>query len=184
MNLGSRLKQILDERGMTVTRFSREAGIPAQTIYALINRDSNKADMDILMKLLTALDMDFFTFMGAGATAPADASGATNETSCTPAASEYPAERVVEKVVEKVVVKEVPASVPAGKAALYINSDTYEKVLELAAEEGITDEAILAQVIEEYMKLGFGYRQKPIRSIFRDMKPRSGRSGDMDSFLL
>lgn len=144
MNLGSRLKQLLDERGWTVTRFSKEAGIPAQTVYALINRDSNKADMDILMKLLTALDMDFFTFMGAS----------------------------------------VPDSVPAGKAALYINSDTYEKVLELAAEEGITDEAILAHVIEEYMKLGFGYRQRPLRSILRDIKPRSGRSGDMDSFLL
>lgn len=64
MHLGSRLKQILDERDLTVTRFSKEAGVPAQTIYALINRDSNKADMDILRKLLTALDMDFFTLMG------------------------------------------------------------------------------------------------------------------------
>ena len=73
MNLGSRLKQLLDERKMTVTQFSREAGIPAQTVYALINRDSNKADMDILMKLLTALDMDFFTFMGAPAPAGAAA---------------------------------------------------------------------------------------------------------------
>ena len=64
MNLGSRLKHILKERGLTVTRFSKEAGVPAQTIYALINRDSNKADMDILIKLLTALDMDLFTLMG------------------------------------------------------------------------------------------------------------------------
>lgn len=154
MNLGSRLKHILDERGLTVTQFSKEAGVPAQTVYALINRDSNKADMDILIKLLAALNMDFFTFMGEN------------------------------KVVEKAVVKEVPAAAPAGKTALYINSDTYEKILELAADEGITDEAVLAQVIEEYMDLGFGYRQRPLRSILRDMKPRSGRSGDMDSFLL
>ncbi|MBO5154414.1 MAG: helix-turn-helix transcriptional regulator [Eubacterium sp.] len=154
MNLGSRLKHILDERGLTVTQFSKEAGVPAQTIYALINRDSNKADMDILIKLLAALNMDFFTFMGE------------------------------KKVVEKAAAKEVPASTPDGKTALYINSDTYEKILELAADEGITDEAVLAQVIEEYMDLGFGYRQRPLRSILRDMKPRSGRSGDMDSFLL
>ena len=39
-------------------------------------------------------------------------------------------------------------------------------------------------VLEEYMELGFGYRQRPLRSIFRDRKPRNGRSGDMDSFLL
>ena len=154
MNLGSRLKHILDERGLTVTQFSKEAGVPAQTIYALINRDSNKADMDILIKLLAALNMDFFTFMGE------------------------------KKVVEKAAAKEVPASTPDGKTALYINSDTYEKILELAADEGITDEAVLAQVIEEYMDLGFGYRQRPLRSILRDMKPRSGCFGDMDLFLL
>lgn len=152
MNLGSRLKQLLDERKMTVTQFSREAGIPAQTVYALINRDSNKADMDILMKLLTALDMDFFTFMGA----PAPAGAASNAS----------------------------AAAPEGKNALYINSDTYDKITALAAEEGVTDEAVLAQVIEEYMELGFGYRQRPLRSIFRDRKPRNGHSGEMDSFLL
>ena len=145
MNLGSRLKQLLDERGLTVTQFSKEAGVPAQTVYALINRDSNKADMDILMKLLAALDMDFFTFMGEAA--PAGAA-------------------------------------PEGKHALSISKEAYDKVMELAAEEGITDEAVVAAVIEEYLELGFGFRQRPLRSILRDRKPRSGRSGDLDSFLL
>lgn len=175
MNLGSRLKHILNERGLTVTHFSKEADIPAQTVYALINRDSNKADMDILMKVLAALDMDFFTFMGAEAPS-GDAS--------VPAATAATPERVVEKVVEKEVIKEVPAAAPEGKAALYINAGTYEKLLALASEEGITDEAIIAQVAETYMELGFDYRQRPLRSIFRDLKPRSERSGDMDSFLL
>lgn len=174
MNLGSRLKHILDERGLTVTQFSKEADISAQTLYALINRDSNKADMDILMKTLTALHMDFFTFMGA----EAPVSAATKEGS-----SPVP-ERVVEKIVEKVVTKEVPATAPDGKKIVYINSDTYQKILELAAEEGIDDEALLAQVIEEYMELGFGYRQRPLRSILKDLKPKTARSGDIDSFLL
>lgn len=179
MNLGSRLKHILDERGLTVTQFSKEAGIPAQTVYALINRDSNKADMDILIKLLAALHMDFFTFMEADAPDGMEASVPVNIPAPAPAS-----DRVVEKVVEKVVVKEVPAAAPDGKTALYISSDTYEKILELAADEGITDQAVLAQVIDEYMALGFGYRQRPLRSILRDSKPRSGRSGDIDSFLL
>ena len=187
MNLGSRLKHILDERGLTVTQFSKEAGVPAQTLYALINRDSNKADMDILIKLLTALDMDFFTFMEAAAPAGAASAVSALVSASAPATSNPTAnvpERVVEKVVEKVVVKEVPAAAPEGKHVLYINSDTYDKITALAAEEGITDENVLAQVIEEYMELGFGYRQRPLRSIFRDMKPRNGRSGEMDSFLL
>ena len=108
MNLGSRLKHILNERGLTVTRFAKEADIPAQTVYALINRDSNKADMDILMKVLAALDMDFFTFMGA------EAPSTTADHTAVPASSAP--ERVVEKIVEKVVVKEVPAAAPKGKA--------------------------------------------------------------------
>lgn len=194
MNLGSRLKQILEERGLTVTQFSKEADVPAQTLYALINRDSNKADMDILIKLLTALNMDFFTFMGADAPAgvktevPAKASDASASVKTaapeTGADASSASDRVVEKVVEKVVVKEVPAAAPAGKTALYVSSDTYEKILELAADEDITDQAVLAQAIEEYMALGFGYRQRPLRSILSDFKPKSKRSGDMDSFLL
>lgn len=174
MNLGSQLKQILDERGLNVTQFSKEAGIPAQTLYALINRDSNKADMDILMKTLTALNMDFFTFMGAETPAAAPAPD-------TPSAAP---ERIVEKIVEKVVVKEIPAAAPDGKKIVYINSDIYEKMLELAAGEGINDEALLAQAIEKYMELGFGYRQRPLRSILNDFKPKAARSGDIDSFLL
>lgn len=163
MNLGSRLKHILDERGLTVTQFSKEAGVPAQTLYALINRDSNKADMDILIKLLTALNMDFFTFMGADAP-----DGVKAAVPAKPAAASA----------------KTKAAAPDGKTTLYINSDTYEKIVELAADEGITDKSILAQTIEEYMDLGFGYRQRPLRSILRDFKPKSTRSGDMDSFLL
>lgn len=63
MNIGSRLKQILAERDMTVSQLSRTSGIPAQTLYAMINRDSNKADMDIMAKMLVALDMDFMEFL-------------------------------------------------------------------------------------------------------------------------
>ncbi|MDD6039020.1 MAG: helix-turn-helix transcriptional regulator [bacterium] len=63
MNLGSRLKTTLRQKSMTVIQLSKASGVPAQTIYALINRDSNKADLTILGKLLSALDMDFFTFM-------------------------------------------------------------------------------------------------------------------------
>ncbi len=64
MNIGSRLKQILSERDMNVNQLAREADIPAQTLYAMISRDSNKADMDIIARLLNALDMDFMDFMG------------------------------------------------------------------------------------------------------------------------
>lgn len=182
MNLGTRLKSTLEARGMTVTQFAKEASIPAQTIYALINRDSNKADMDILLKLLKALHTDFFTFMGE---AP-QTDGTSVEIPAPPAAgaATQPSEKIVEKVVEKVLVKEVPTPAPEGKAAVYIDSDTYEQVLSLAKEEGIEDADIIAQVFQAYIELGFGYRQRPLRSIIRDYIPKAARSGDMDSFLL
>ena len=63
MNLGSRLKQVLEEKNMTVSQLARESDVPAQTLYAMINRDSNKADMDSMAKLLIALDMDLPEFM-------------------------------------------------------------------------------------------------------------------------
>lgn len=207
MNLGTRLKNILDARGITVTQFAKEASVPAQTIYALINRDSNKADMDILLKLLKALHTDFFTFMGAEsvpesrASKNADAVHSENETDLTRAktvatnlcpvpsapkpssAGEAP-EKIVEKIVEKVVVKEVPAQPPEGKHIIYVDSDVYAQVLALAKAEGIEDETVIAQVLEAYLELGFGYRQRPLRSILRDYVPKTQRSGDIDSFLL
>jgi transcriptional regulator with XRE-family HTH domain len=150
MNLGSRLKSILADRGLTVTQFSKLADIPAQTLYALINRDSNKADVNILLKLLSALDMDFAAFMG----------------------------------VEPGTSKSGTAAAPDGKAVIYADAKLYEQIVELAAEEGITDSAAISQILNEYLEAGFGYRQRPLRSMFRDAKPYSGHSGDMDSFLL
>ena len=169
MNLGSRLKQILKDRGLTVTRFSEEAGIPAQTVYALINRDSNKADMDILMKMLSALQMDLFTFMDQESPVAPTAEGAAG---------------AAEKVVEKIVEKEVPAASPEGKTALYLDTSLYEQLLALASEEGITDPDIISQAINTYFEQGFGYRQAPFRSIFRELRPKGSHRGDMDSFLL
>lgn len=64
MNIGSRLKEILEERSMNVSQLSREAEVPAQTLYAMIKRDSNKADMDIMARILEALDMDLLEFLG------------------------------------------------------------------------------------------------------------------------
>jgi len=64
MNIGSRLKEILDQRNMNVSQLSREADVPAQTLYAMIKRDSNKADMNIMARILEALDMDLLEFLG------------------------------------------------------------------------------------------------------------------------
>jgi transcriptional regulator with XRE-family HTH domain len=151
MNLGSRLKDILADRGLTVTQFSKMSEIPAQTLYALINRDSNKADVNILLKLLSTLDMDLAAFMGAEPVTPG------NE----------------------------QAQPIAGKTAVSIDEKLYDQILEQAAEEGVTDPAAITRILNDYLLDGLGYRQRSLRSLFRDAKPHDGQKhGDMDSFLL
>lgn len=63
MNLGSRLEEVLKDRGMTVMQLAREAEVPAQTLYAMIRRDSNKVDMNIMARILVALEMDLPEFV-------------------------------------------------------------------------------------------------------------------------
>ena len=72
MNLGSRLEEILKDRGMTVTQLAREAEVSPQTLYAMIRRDSNKVDMNIMARILQALQMELAEFVElAGREAPA-----------------------------------------------------------------------------------------------------------------
>ena len=72
MNLGSRLEEILKDRGMTVTQLAREAEVSPQTLYAMIRRDSNKVDMNIMARILQAPQMELAEFVElAGREAPA-----------------------------------------------------------------------------------------------------------------
>ena len=69
--IGMTLKKILDERGMNVNKLSRCTGIPAQTLYSVIRRDSMKIDFDILLRICEELDVPVEVFYeGRGAPLP------------------------------------------------------------------------------------------------------------------
>ena len=55
MAIGIRLKQLLDERGMTVKDFAQQIGVPPTTLYSFIKRDSQNAKMDLVMKICDGL---------------------------------------------------------------------------------------------------------------------------------
>lgn len=55
MALGIRLKQLLDERGITVKDFAQQIGVPPTTLYSFIKRDSQNAKMDLVMKICEGL---------------------------------------------------------------------------------------------------------------------------------
>lgn len=62
--IGSILKQLLEQRGMSVSELSRRAGVSSQTLYSLIKRDSMKVDFDVLLKICRALNAPVSTFYG------------------------------------------------------------------------------------------------------------------------
>lgn len=62
--IGSVLKGLLAQRGMSVSELSRRAGVPSQTLYSLIKRDSMKADFDVLLKVSRALEVPVSEFYG------------------------------------------------------------------------------------------------------------------------
>lgn len=62
--IGATLKQILEQRGMSVSELARASGVSAPTLYSLIKRDSMKADFDVLLKICGALDLPVSVFGG------------------------------------------------------------------------------------------------------------------------
>lgn len=51
MAIGAKLDVLLKHEKMKVSKLSRLTGIPAQTIYAIIRRDSANVDLEILQKI-------------------------------------------------------------------------------------------------------------------------------------
>lgn len=51
MAFGKQLKDILEEKGMSVTSFSRISGIPRNTLYSYIRRDTEKPNIDVYIAL-------------------------------------------------------------------------------------------------------------------------------------
>lgn len=58
MGFGAELKRILEKKKIRVAQLSRDTGIPANTLYAIINRDSNNVSVSNLDKICNALDLE------------------------------------------------------------------------------------------------------------------------------
>lgn len=57
MGFGAELKKILKKKKIKVAQLSRDTGIPANTLYAIINRDSNNVSAGNLGRICNALDL-------------------------------------------------------------------------------------------------------------------------------
>lgn len=57
MGIGSRLEKIMKAKGTNANELAQKMGVTPSTIYSMIRRDSNRVDIDLLIKLAKALDM-------------------------------------------------------------------------------------------------------------------------------
>lgn len=55
MGIGSKLTKLMKEQNTNANELASMANVPATTIYSLIKRDSNRVDIDSLIKIARAL---------------------------------------------------------------------------------------------------------------------------------
>lgn len=54
---GSTLKEILKQRGITVSELARRVDVPQQTLYSMVKRDNQKVDFDLMMRICAELNV-------------------------------------------------------------------------------------------------------------------------------
>ena len=64
MGVGLRLKELLRDRGMTIKELAEQAGVPANTLYSITRRDSDRVDSVVLARISRALDVSIGTLTG------------------------------------------------------------------------------------------------------------------------
>lgn len=64
MGIGKQLNRILLDKGLTVAEVARETGINPQTLYAIIKRDNDKVDAEILRDLVIFFNIDIYELLG------------------------------------------------------------------------------------------------------------------------
>ena len=57
MSIGSKLKELIKERKTNVNKLAERAGVAPTTLYSIINRDNTKADIDVLIRIASILDV-------------------------------------------------------------------------------------------------------------------------------
>ena len=65
MDFGEKLKLLIDEKGISVSRLAQMTVINRNTLYSFIRRGTQKIDPVIIHKLAASLDVDPFYFLDA-----------------------------------------------------------------------------------------------------------------------
>lgn len=60
--IGTVLKELIEQRGVSINELARSIGVSAQTLYSIVKRNNMKVDIEILVKLCNALDVPLEVF--------------------------------------------------------------------------------------------------------------------------
>ena len=71
MDFGDRLKQLMAEKKMSVTRLAELSGVNRNTLYSYIRRNTKKPDPSVLAKIAPVLETSVVALLGVQADAPA-----------------------------------------------------------------------------------------------------------------
>lgn len=63
MALGTKLKTLLDKKGITIKDFAKQIDVAPTTLYSFIKRDSDTARIDLLAKICSGLGMEIDDFL-------------------------------------------------------------------------------------------------------------------------
>ena len=63
MALGTKLKDLLTERGITVKDFAKQIGVPPTTLYSFIKRDSDDVKLELVTKICNGLGIKVTDFL-------------------------------------------------------------------------------------------------------------------------
>lgn len=63
MALGKKLKELLDEKNITVKEFAQNIGVAPTTLYSFIKRDSDTGKLDLISKISNGLGMSIEDFL-------------------------------------------------------------------------------------------------------------------------
>lgn len=55
MGIGKKIEDVMKKRGTNANELAQKTGLSASTIYSMIQRDSSRVDIDILLKVAHAL---------------------------------------------------------------------------------------------------------------------------------
>ena len=55
MGIGTKLSELMKEKGTNANELAQKIGVAPTTIYSMIKRDSKKADIDVLLKIAREL---------------------------------------------------------------------------------------------------------------------------------